>query len=674
MSARSNPTTDAPAGAGSVALPVVNPASNGSKMGRRRAAVLVAVHVLIALHALHYYVAGATVSPLEPSEGTYSLQTGVINTGLVFFCLLILSTMIFGRFFCGWACHVVAYQDLARWFMLRLGIRPQPVRMRAAFLLPLFAAFWLYGKPLLAYAWTPAPDAIAWHLTTEDFWRTFPGPIITTLTFLVCGFLIVYVMGSKGFCTYGCPYGLIFGIADRTARGRIRVKDSCTHTGNCTRTCSSNVNVADEVRRFGMVVDPGCMKCLDCVNNCPNYALYYGFSNSDSATKTREKRKPETGKTPDRPWSFTLRQEALIAGLWFACFAAYFKLYVTVPLLLAIGLSVPASLLLYKGGELLFRSDVSLQQQALKQHGRRTAAGHAVLFLGAITLLLTLHSGFIRWHTYHGTSAFERAAAILDNPADNNQTNEAIPTVQSRQADGRDVDSAMQLARNARASLRLVRRWGLFHTQGLGRMVGRTHQWEDDHAAAIPWLRLDMKHDTVNPATPFHLGESLHAEGRREEANRAYLQVLDRRTVTEDMFLRVGIELLRNGESSLATEVFDRGHQRYPANAELAMELCKALARHASTIDNALQRATRAAEQTVSRMTQAGQADADLLAMLAYLYSESGRWDEAIAMAEKSHDAAVAAGENRIASEMERMIAYYREGRERQRNRRINRP
>ena len=26
-----------------------------------------------------------------------------------------------------------------------------------------------------------------------------------------------------------------------------------------------------------MVVDPGCMKCMDCVSVCPNDALYFGF-------------------------------------------------------------------------------------------------------------------------------------------------------------------------------------------------------------------------------------------------------------------------------------------------------------------------------------------------------------------------------------------------------------
>ena len=39
--------------------------------------------------------------------------------------------------------------------------------------------------------------------------------------------------------------------------------------------CTSNVRVHEEIREYGGVVDPGCMKCLDCVSVCPNDALSY---------------------------------------------------------------------------------------------------------------------------------------------------------------------------------------------------------------------------------------------------------------------------------------------------------------------------------------------------------------------------------------------------------------
>lgn len=149
--------------------------------------------------------------------------------------ILILSTLVLGRFFCGWACHVVACQDLCAWLLNRVGLCPRPMRSRLLVFVPLGAAFSMFAWPQVARLLEGRlhPGFVAWHLTTSTFWRTFPGPVVGVLTFLVDGFLLVWLLGAKGLCTYGCPYGA--------------------------------------------VVDSGCMKCLDCVNVCPKDALYFGF-------------------------------------------------------------------------------------------------------------------------------------------------------------------------------------------------------------------------------------------------------------------------------------------------------------------------------------------------------------------------------------------------------------
>ncbi|MGD4069826.1 hypothetical protein QT636_22650, partial [Xanthomonas citri pv. citri] len=96
------------------------------------------------------------------------------------------------------------------------------------------------------------------HLVTSNFWEPFP-PFWVALPFLfVCGFMTVYFLGSKGFCTYACPYGGFFSIADRVAPGKIRVTDACNECGHCTAVCTSNVLVHAEVKQYGMVVDQGC--------------------------------------------------------------------------------------------------------------------------------------------------------------------------------------------------------------------------------------------------------------------------------------------------------------------------------------------------------------------------------------------------------------------------------
>lgn len=186
-----------------------------SLMGRRRALVLGAVHVVILVHVLHWKLAGRTLSPVEPSESMRTLEFGEVNAGAVFFALAILSTAIFGRFFCGWGCHVVALQDLCAWTMRRLGVRPRPFRSRILVWAPLALALYMFVWPSFARVVSPLFPPLAEflkppppfpgfssHLVTASFWATFPGIAIAIPFFLVCGFAVVYLLGAKGFCTY----------------------------------------------------------------------------------------------------------------------------------------------------------------------------------------------------------------------------------------------------------------------------------------------------------------------------------------------------------------------------------------------------------------------------------------------------------------------------------------
>lgn len=248
-----------------------------SKMGKWRALALLAVHILIGLHITHWLTTGETITPVEPSEAMAYSRASIVNAGLIFFAAMILLTAVFGRFFCGWGCHLVALQDLCRHWLLKLGITPRPLKSRVLAWVPTLAFVYMFVWPAVYRVWlgdSLAPQGS--DLVTSEFWATFPGWTMGILTLLICGFASVYFLGAKGFCTYACPYGAIFAAADRIAPMRIRVTDACEQCGHCTAVCSSNVRVHEEVRDWGMVVSPGCMKCQDCVSVCPKGALYYG--------------------------------------------------------------------------------------------------------------------------------------------------------------------------------------------------------------------------------------------------------------------------------------------------------------------------------------------------------------------------------------------------------------
>ncbi|MSR62150.1 MAG: 4Fe-4S binding protein [Planctomycetes bacterium] len=383
----------APAGCGPV---------KRSSRAWKRALVLLAVHGAIAAHLVHWQANGTTLTPLEPSEAGETLTTGAINAGFVLLVLLILSTLVLGRFFCGWACHVVAYQDACAWLLARLGWKPKPIRSRLLVFVPLLAAFEMFALPSLQrfLAGHGFPE-LSWHLTTDSFWERFPGPWIALTTLLVAGFALVWFFGAKGFCTYGCPYGALFGVAERVAPGRIRVTDACEGCGHCTAVCTSNVRVHQEVREHGMVVDAGCMKCLDCVSVCPKEALYFGFGPL-----------PKVSQRAKRRFDFGWGEELLLALVFGLAIYAFRGLYGAVPLLLAIGLALLAAGSAVALARLVRRRELKWQHVALKRAGRLTRGGALACALFPGLLAFTGHSAFVQWQAREGNRALSEAAAL----------------------------------------------------------------------------------------------------------------------------------------------------------------------------------------------------------------------------------------------------------------------
>lgn len=400
-----------------------------SKSGPKRALVLGAVHVVILAHVTHWLIRGKTLSPVEPSESMATLELGQVNAGAIFFALAILSTAIFGRFFCGWGCHVVALQDLCAWLLKKMGVKPRPFRSRLLLWVPALLAFSMFAWPTLkrvvvqpalaavlpgaavAFA-TPAFPGFTNHLETEHFWATFPGVMVAVPFLLVCGFAVVLFLGSKGFCTYGCPYGGIFVPVDRFAPGRIRVSDACNGCGHCTTVCTSNVRVHEEVRDFKMVVDPGCMKCMDCVSVCPNDALSFGFkgpsraealktAGANAIRKLKEKAAGGKGATGARPagrrWDLTWPEEiGVAANFGFALFA-FRGLYDVFPLLFAVGIALCVTFLAWTSWRMTRVPDVAIQRMRLKSGGQRTPAGAVVLLATALVAVVTLHSAAVQF-------------------------------------------------------------------------------------------------------------------------------------------------------------------------------------------------------------------------------------------------------------------------------------
>ncbi|MDX2115879.1 MAG: tetratricopeptide repeat protein [Planctomycetota bacterium] len=353
-----------------------------------------------------------------------TLELGQLNAGAIFFAVAILATLVFGRFFCGWGCHIVALQDLCGWIMKKLGVRPKPFRSRILVFIPLVLALYMFVwptlkrtviAPALRGVWptidvdlriAPFPEqGFSNHLMTEGFWDSFAGPIMAVPFLLVCGFATVYFLGAKGFCTYGCPYGGIFGPVDLISPGKIVVdQNACHQCGHCTAVCTSNVRVHEEIRSFGMVVDPGCMKCLDCVSVCPNGALSFSFARPSVLKGTPR------GRAPKRVYDTTLTEDGLLALTFAAVFFAFRSAYDAIPMLMAVGIAGCVTFLAWKLIRVCRDRDVRFSAWQFKRSGRLTRGGGGFVLVMLAVAAATAHTGFVNYHAWRADLAYRRLA------------------------------------------------------------------------------------------------------------------------------------------------------------------------------------------------------------------------------------------------------------------------
>jgi len=372
-------------------------------MGVRRAWVLLTIQVLIFLHILWWVFFGRTLAPLEPSESMAFAKEGVVNPGLILFALAVLATLVFGRFFCGWGCHLLALQDGYRWILRRMHIPVRPFRPRLLRLVPIAAFVYMFLWPFIFRLQNdlPHPGVTDVAMTTTAFWETFPGLWDGLLTLFLAGLYVVQVMGPKAFCTFACPYGAVLSVADAFAPGSIRVTDACRQCGKCTAVCSSSVRVHEEVRDFGMVISTDCMKTMDCIEACPNDALQFSFGVPATFKKRRASGKESKVGVPT--WS----EEILLLVFFAFGFFATEGLYGKVSFLLALAIGMVTSIFALQLKRAFTSANYRPSAKPWRLHGKwqRQGLGKVAMILGV--LLLIGHSAWIQKHAKDRDAAFQ---------------------------------------------------------------------------------------------------------------------------------------------------------------------------------------------------------------------------------------------------------------------------
>jgi ferredoxin len=466
-----------------------------SRPARWRVVSLVIVHLLIAAHIIHWLVNGQSLSSIQLSDAGRFASEGVATAAVFLFGLLLLVTLVFGRFFCAWACHMLALQEVCRWLLGKFGVRPKLMPSRVLWLVPFAAAFYLFMLPLVERLWLNAPfPAPQLALTSNHLWANLPGPIEAIAAVLVGGATMIYLLGSLSFCKYVCPYGAVFAVADNLALGRIRLTGECDACARCTAACTTGVRVHEEVLRLGMVANSGCMRCFECVNACPHDALAYRLGRPAFSGGTR------SGLTS---YAFSWPEEGLLLGLFGISFVALHGVYNAVPLLLALASSVVIAFLGVLATRIVVAPGTVLLRGIMltRAGGVWSPAGVMVVVGTLAALVLVGHSALVQYHD-------RRANAALGELG--------FPRLRASYS-----EAEATLASSAAADLSFCSRYGLVDTADWNMKLAWLYRRLEPQRVER-YLRRAIALDPGEAAAYFNLGKELRRQGRGAEAAEAF--------------------------------------------------------------------------------------------------------------------------------------------------------
>lgn len=203
---------------------------------------------------------------------------------------------LFGRFVCGFLCPFGWVQDLLYKIpSKKIGTFKYDRLLRYLKFVVLAVLVVLLPALVKNAAGVGTPWFCKWVCPSGTLFAGIPLLLANPTLRAVVGFIfswkmaiLILILGLsvflyRPFCKYLCPLGAAYSLFNKASFYRLKLNESaCTHCGICKRACNMGVDPSKTPD------DMECIRCGDCVKNCPTKALSAGFFTGRRKTQPEE--------------------------------------------------------------------------------------------------------------------------------------------------------------------------------------------------------------------------------------------------------------------------------------------------------------------------------------------------------------------------------------------------
>lgn len=184
--------------------------------------------------------------------------------------VILLLTVLFGRFYCSVICPFGILQDIIA-FAARRKSKPDANRAKLRYAIAGF---------VLSAAGVGSITAAAWLDPYSNFGRIaafFKNPHYVAGSIIFALIVLLFVWKKRVFCTSVCPVGTILGLCAKISPFKMRLSEKCVKCGRCASVCPSGCIIPEQKA----LDNERCVRCLKCTAVCPVKAI--GFKKRETA-------------------------------------------------------------------------------------------------------------------------------------------------------------------------------------------------------------------------------------------------------------------------------------------------------------------------------------------------------------------------------------------------------